>query len=459
MATETTNSVAINIDIVSEKELPKTVLKLAWPVVVEMTFFGLGAIINTILVGRLGASALAAVGLAQQVEFMIQVFFAAIGIGGTAIVARHIGAGEGDRANKAMNQTFVLSYILGLAITVPVLAFASEAMVLMRARPDVVVLGADYIRIISFSILPGYLLIGGCACIRGAGNTRTPMIIMMGVTVCNVVFGYLLIYGGLGFPSLGVSGAALAMGISRLIGACAVIAILVKGTGFLKYSFRDAFHMDFGMIKRIFSVGLPAGIEQIQLQVALTIYTVVISSLGTQVMAAHSLAIRIESLAFMPGFGFGIAAMTLVGQSLGAKKPELAEKAGNLAQRYAMIVMTLIGGILFVYGEEIASIFISDAAVIGLAAVSMKIWAFGMTMMGKSNTLAGGLRGAGDTRWVLLIMTACVWLLRLPLAFFFAYTLELGAIGAWTAAVLDMNARGLFMWRRFSAGKWKSIQV
>lgn len=457
--TKLTAASSVNIEKISEAELPKAVITLAWPVVLEMTFFGFGGIINTILVGRLGAASLAAVGLAQQVEFMMHVLFAAVGIGATAIVARHIGAGEGEQANLAVVQTFILAVILGILLTLPVWIFASEAMVILRAKPDVVVLGTKYIYAICFSFVPAYILFAGCSCIRGAGNTRTPMIIMMGVTVCNIFFGYLLIYGGLGFPALGVLGAGIAMSLSRTIGAVAVLAILLKGVGPLKYYLSKACKIDTEMMKRIFNIGLPAGLEQLQMQVAMTIYMIILSSLGTVVIAAHSLAMKIEMLAFMPGFGFGVAAMTLVGQSLGAQRPDLGEKAADLAQKYAMIAMTVIGALLFIFGRQLSSIFITDAAVIGLAALSMKIWAFGMTMMGKSNTLAGGLRGAGDTRWVLIIMTASIWCLRLPLAFLFAFTFKLGAAGAWTAAVIDMNARGFLMWWRFAVGKWKTIQV
>jgi putative MATE family efflux protein len=191
----------------------------------------------------------------------------------------------------------------------------------------------------------------------------------------------------------------------------------------------------------------------------MTVYTVILSSLGTKVYAAHSIAMRIEGLAFMPGFGFGMAAMALVGQSLGAGRPDVGEMAARLARKYAMIVMTMVGAIMFFFGAGMASLFISDLQVITLSALGLKIWALAMPMMGTSNTLAGGLRGAGDTRWVLLIMTGCIWLLRLPLAYLLALALHLGPVGAWTAAVLDVNMRGIFLWWRFSRGGWKKIKI
>jgi putative MATE family efflux protein len=212
------------------------------------------------------------------------------------------------------------------------------------------------------------------------------------------------------------------------------------------------------MIRRIFRIGLPAGLEQIQFQLAMIFYTVILSSLGTMVYAAHSIAMRIENLAFMPGMGFGMAAMALVGQSLGAGRPELGERAAHLARKYAIILMTLVGAFMFFFGQGMASLFIADLQVIALSALGLKIWALAMPMLGTSNTLAGGLRGAGDTRWVLLIMTGCIWALRLPLAYLLAITFRLGPVGAWSAAVLDINVRGFFLWWRFSKGGWKKIK-
>ena len=454
-----TGASSINIEKLTESDLPRTVISLAWPVVLEMTFFGLGSIINTILVGRLGASSLAAVGLGQQVEFIPQVIFTAVNVGTLAIVSRHIGAGEVQAANHTAGQSAILAVIFGLLFLVPMWLYAEQALELLRARPDVVVLGAKYIRSIVLSMIPALILTSGGAALRGAGNTKTPMIIMVVVTVFNIIFGYLLIYGGFGFPAMGVPGAGIAVSIARTIGALAVITILVRGSGLLKYQISSLLTIDFSEMRRIFRIGLPAGVEQIQLQGAMIIYTVLLSSLGTIVFAAHSVAMRIENLAFMPGFGFGIAAMTMVGQSLGAERPELGEKAAYLAQKYAAITMTVIGCFMFFFGRQIASLFISDPEVIRLATLYLQMWTLAMPMMGTSNALAGGLRGAGDTRWVLVIMTLSSWLVRLPIGFLLVMVFHLGPVGAWAAGIIDINVRGVFIWMRFATGKWKGIKI
>lgn len=449
----------IDIEHLTESDLPRTVLSLAWPVVVEQTFFALGSMINTILVGRIGASALAAVGLGQQAVFLPQVIFTAVSIGATAVVARHIGAGENEEANGTLRQAIILAIVFGLVFCAPLWFLAEQIMTLLRARPDVVELGATYIRTVMPALTPYLILFAGNSVLRAAGNTKTPMIVMIVVNVLNVLLGYTLIYGGFGFPALGVPGAGIAVSISRAIGALVVIVVLIRGSGPIKYGLSRALAFDFGEMRRIFGVGFPAGAEQAQFQIAFTIYAVIIASLGTVTYAAHAVAMRVEGFAFMPGWGFGIAAMTLVGQSLGAGRAELGEKAAYLAQRYAMLTMTAVGALMFFFGRQMSSLFISDPEVIQLSTLGIRIWAFAMPMMGTGNTLAGALRGAGDTRWVFFIMTLCVWCVRVPLAFLLAQIADLGAAGAWTGAVLDVNSRGVLMWWRFATGKWKTIEI
>ncbi len=454
-----TGAGSINIAELREADLPRTILTLAWPVVVEQTFFAFGSVINTILIGRLGASALAAIGLGQQAEFMPQVIFAAVVVGATAIVARHVGAGEAQEANHTVGQSIILAVVFGVVFSVPLWLFAEQAMALLRARPDVVELGARYIRAVTPSLLPSLILAAGGSVLRGAGDTRSPMLIMIAVSILNLVLGYTLIYGALGLPALGVLGAGIAASISRAMGAIGIVAVLVKGSGILKYRLSSALSFDLSEMRRIFGIGLPAGAEQAQMQIAFTIYAVIISSLGTVTYAAHAVAMRVEGFAFMPGWGFGIAAMALVGQSLGAERPEIGEKAAYLAQRYAMILMTVVGALMFFFGRQLSSIFISDPEVIRVSALGVKVWAFAMPMLGTSNTLAGALRGAGDTRWVFVFMTLCIWIVRLPVAYALAHMAHLGAAGAWTGAVLDINVRGALAWRRFARGKWKTIKI
>jgi Na+-driven multidrug efflux pump len=195
------------------------------------------------------------------------------------------------------------------------------------------------------------------------------------------------------------------------------------------------------------------------MQGAMNIYTIVISSLGTAIYAAHALTMRVEMFAFAPSFGFGMAAAILVGQSLGAKKPDLAKRTGYLAQRYCVAAMVSLGLITFIFARQLIGIFTNDPEVMKIGTLGLQIWALAMPGMATNQTLAGGLRGAGDTRRVFILNTVSMWTIRVGGSALMVFLFHLGAPGAWISAVLDQSIRAILMWRRFAGGKWQSIKV
>jgi putative MATE family efflux protein len=258
---------------------------------------------------------------------------------------------------------------------------------------------------------------------------------------------------------MGVQGAGVARAISSFVGGVIILIILLRGRGVFKYRLRTALAFDWFEVKRILRVGLPALLNSLQMRGAMTTYTIILSSLGTTVFAAHALAMRVEEFAFMPSFGFGAAATTLVGQCLGARKPDLAKRAGYLIQRYCVVTLVVLGAGTFAFSRQLIGIFIDDPEVIRIGATGLRLWALAMPGMATNNSFAGGLRGAGDTRWVLLLSAVGMWTMRVGGGALLVFALHLGAPGAWTGAVVDHTVRGLLMWRRFAGGKWQSIEV
>ena len=210
------------------------------------------------------------------------------------------------------------------------------------------------------------------------------------------------------------------------------------------------------------NVGVPSGVEQAQFNIAFMLYTRIIASLGTVALAAHGVTLALQSLTFNVGFGLSVATTALVGQSLGAQRPDLAEKATWLTTRYSLIFMITLGIVMMFLGEQITALFVGgDSAdeVTHIGGQLLFIFAFAMPGIAISLTLGGALRGAGDTRAVLIIMTVTTWLVRLVPAYILAITLGLGVPGAWMAAILDINVRAALMFWRFRRGKWKRIVV
>ncbi len=432
------------------------VLALALPAVGEQLLNMTVGLVDTFMVGHLGASSVAAVGLANQAIMLATTFFAAVATGVTALVARHTGAREPEAANRILHQGYLLGITLGLTVTLLALGLAEPIIIALRAPADVIAPGASYLRIASVIFVSAAWMFIGNAALRGAGDTRSPMLIMLVVNVVNIVVAYLFIYGPGPFPSLGVTGSALGAAAGRGTGGVLVTILLWRGRANLKLHLAGLVP-DATQVKRIFNIGLPAGAEMLMMRLGMTAYVTTVAALGTKPYAAHQLALQGESLAFMPGFGFAVAATTLVGQGLGAKDPDRARADAYLAQRMAVILMSAMGVIFFFFAGPIIDIFIDDPEVVQLGIWPLRLVAFSQPALATMMVLAGGLRGAGDTRATLVITAAGLWLVRLPLALLL--TGPLGLVGAWIAMGVDLNLRGLGMWLRFKSGRWAQIKV
>lgn len=437
-------------------ERTQRVLALALPAVGEQLLNMAVGLIDTFMVGHLGASAVAAVGLSNQAIMLATTFFSAVATGVTALVARHTGAREPEGANVILHQGYLVGALLGVITTALALAFSGPIMTALRAPADVISPGGSYLRIASTIFVSAAWLFIGNAALRGAGDTRSPMKIMLVVNLVNIVVAYLFIYGPGPFPQWGVAGSALGAAAGRGTGGLLVTALLWRGRVGLKLRLASLVP-DPAQLRRIANIGLPAGAELLMMRLGMMAYVTTVAALGTKAYAAHQLALQGESLAFMPGFGFATAATTLVGQGLGAGDPRRARADGYLARRMAIILMVAMGVIFFVFAGPIIDLFIDDPEVVQLGIWPLRLVAFSQPALATMMVLSGGLRGAGDTRATLVITATGLWGVRLPLALLL--TGPLGLIGAWIAMGVDLQVRGLGMWLRFRSGKWAGIRV
>jgi putative MATE family efflux protein len=431
-------------------------LALALPAVGEQLLNMAVGLADTFMVGHLGAAAVAAVGLANQAVMLVTTFFFALATGVTALVARHIGAKEPDRASVIVHQGYLLGALIGLIATALGLAFATPTLYILQAPAEVVAPGATYLSIVALTFLLASWLFIGNACLRGAGDTRSPMLTMLVVNVVNIAVAYAFIYGPGPLPALGVAGSAVGAATARGIGGLIVAGLLLRGRAGLRLNLRRLLP-DLTQIKRILNIGLPAGAEQLLMRFGMTAYAMTVATLGTQAFAAHQLALQGESLSFMPGMGFAVAATTLVGQGLGAHDPGRAKADGYLARRLAVIVMSAMGVIFFLFPAQIIGVFINDPEVIRLGIWPLRLVAFSQPALATLLVLAGALRGAGDTRATMVITASGLWLIRLPLALLLIG--PFGLLGAWIAMGIDLNLRGLGMWLRFKGGSWARLKV
>lgn len=449
-----------------ELTVRRRVLTLAWPAVVEMMLAMSVGLINTYIVGHLGSTALTAVGLSGQITVLGTVLFGALGVGSTALVARFIGAGDPDEANRIAQQSVLMAVVIGLFTALLIFASAPQLLSLLGAESDVVSIGTGYLRLLSIGVILLPILLTGTAILRGAGDTRTPMLVMLCVNVIDASLGWSLAHGIGPLPELGVSGPGISASLGRSVGALLVLALFVRGRGQIHLKLLQK--TDYGWalprpdkerIKRILNIGLPSGGEQLLMRVAQVMIAIIITALGTQVYASHQISIQILSLSFMPGWGFAVASTTLVGQELGAGRPDRAEQSNYESLRLALIVMCGVGLLLFLFPEPIIRIFNTEPEVVNNGIQALRIAALTQPLLALSFVFSGSLRGAGDTRSTLIILGFSMWFVRLPISWLASGPLGWGLQGAWAGISADFAVRSLLLGWRFRSGKWQNIKV
>jgi putative MATE family efflux protein len=433
----------------------RQVLGLAWPAVVEQILIVGVDLTDLFIVGHLGAVALSAVGLTGQVVLLAIAFFSAIGVGCLALIARQIGAGAHAEAGRILQQSILVAAALGTLAGLGMAVFAPDILRGLGAEPDVVSLGVPFMRLVALSLPLLAIAFVANSAMRAAGDTRTPMQLTSLQLIVNAALGLFLVYGP---PHLSVVGVGVATSVARGALGLAAMGLLWRGRSGLRLASHD-WKPDRDRLWRVLRVGLPAGVEQMLMQFALVSVTVVITNLGTVQYAAHNVSLRIMSLSYLPGWGFAVAASTLVGQGLGANDPRRAEAGAYAALRLAISVMLVVGAALYVLAEPIARIFTNDAGVIAASISAIHVAALSQPIMATSFVFVHSLRGAGDTRTVLAITSASIWTVRLGVAYVGAHVLGWGLAGAWLGLPADFAVRALCGWARFRGGKWQKVKV
>jgi len=436
----------------------RTILALAWPAIVDNLLHTLTLTMDMIMVGRLGASSLAAVGLGGQVIFIFQSLMIAVTAGTVAMVAWSVGEKSMQKARNVLEQSLVSGSCAALVATPFLYVFVDDFLKIYRAEADLLSLSADYLQIAVFGTVFIFICLACAQSLRGAGDTRTPLLVSSTINVVNIGLNYIFIFGKYGFPVMGVRGAALGTTLAFMWGSALYFFLLWRNHLRLSISFRG-FHLDLPMVRKILNIGTPAALEQLVIQMGFLVFTIIITSFGTTSIAAHQIGMRIQSFSFMPGFGFSMAATALVGQNLGAKNPAQAEKSGWEACKLAILLMTVGGFFIFIFARQIAVVFVSEPAVIDKAVVFIRILAFGEPAIAIHFTIAGALRGAGDTKWPLYASTAGLYGLRIPMAIILGFGVGLGVFGPWIAMTAEYFVRAFIISLRFKKGGWKTITV
>jgi len=448
-------------DGIASRELYSDIIRIAWPSLIELILTQLASMVDQMMVGGLGTWALSAVGLCNQPKFLLMSMVIALNVGATAMVARSRGANQQEKANHFLRQALFLTLILSLLMSVLGYVFAEPMIRFMGGKTDeqTIAAGIVYLRIQMIGFAFVCLTMTATATLRGVGNSRTAMIYNMVANVVNVILNYLLIEGHFGFPRMEVVGASLATIIGQFVAFVMAMYTLIRGKSYIKLTISRHFRVDIEAVKAIAKVGIPAMIEQLIMRAGMIIYTKQISALGTDAFATHNACMSIHAMTFQLGQGFSVASTSLIGQSLGKRRPDMAECYSIRTQRLGLCASLVLAAIGFFLGESIVGLYLEEQELIAMGGRIMMMVALMQPFMASQLILAGSLRGAGDTKATAIITFLTILCVRPIIAHFAINTLEWSVYGAWFAMVIDQLVRSLLISIRYRKGAWKSIKV
>ncbi|MDR1000235.1 MAG: MATE family efflux transporter [Clostridiales bacterium] len=446
-------------DIPPTKEAYQSAINIALPAVAEMVSISVIGMADTVMVGKLGTYAIAAVGLTAQARMIFLCVFFALNVGVTAVVSRRKGSGDQAAANLCLRQSLLIAICMAALMSVASVISARGLMILSGAQNDTIEPATQYFQILGMGMVFQVLSMVICAAQRGVGLTKITMYVGIVANVVNVIFNYLLIGGNFGFPRLEVRGAAIATVMGNAVGMALAIASVLRGNGYLRIRRSDSWKPDWDMLKILGKIGGGSMVEQLALRVGFFLYALVVANLGTDAFAAHQITMQLLGLSFTFADGIGIAATSLVGQSLGAKRPDLSIMYGQIGQRIAFIIALGLAGLSIAGMNFFPALFTNERHLIELSSSLIILLAIIQPFQMSQVVMSGALRGAGDTKYVALSMLLAVGIVRPAAAYLLTYAAGLGVVGAWWAILVDQIARLLFMQLRLIGGKWMKIEV
>lgn len=442
----------------TNKELYKSTFAIAWPSALENLLISLISAIDMMMVGFLGKEAISAVGIVTQPKFICLAPIFAINTSVIVFVARRKGANLQHEANDFMKIGLILSTIVTLILCSLSFMFAEELLRFAGAQNDYIEMGVTYFRILLVSLVPYSIGLTMTAAQRGAGYTKISMVTNLTANVVNIIFNFLLIHGLCGFPALGVTGAAIATAIGNFVSFFIALYSITRKNGYLHLNFQGI--KDFiNKLKLLVSIMNNALIEQIFLRFGFFSFSKVVAALGTAEFAAHQVCMNVMQISFALGDGLQVANTSLVGQSLGAKRKDLAIVRTRISQIMGITIAMIICFIICYFDSEIVSLFTHDEPVIALAVIPMLMLGITVLFQIPQVIIVGSLRGAGDVKFVAWMMLLCVGIIRPAFGYLFAYPLGLGLVGAWIGLFLDQITRFIISFIRFKTGKWLEIKV
>nr|WP_139070161.1 MATE family efflux transporter [Bacillus sp. FJAT-27225] len=429
----------------TNKQKLGVILALALPAMIENILQTVVGFVDTLFVAKIGLNEVTAVGVANAILAVYLAIFMAIGVGTSSLISRNIGAGEMGRAKSIARQSTIISIIAGILFAIITLLFSDPLLRMMGATEEVLTDGRLYLQIVGLSSVFIALMLTFGSILRAAGDTKTPMKVSLWINVVHIALDYILIFGLIGLPGFGVAGAAWATVIVRILGTFALYYYIKKSS--------VSFSMFGGGSKEdtrsILSLSTPAAMERLVMRLGQVLYFGLIVKIGSDTYAAHTIAGNIETFSYMPGYGLAVAATTLVGQHIGAKRFRDAYQYGILTTGVAVGFMSLIGVVLYFLSPWFATWFTKDQNAIDMVVTALRIDAFAQPALAVGLVLAGALQGSGDTKSPMYSTAIGMWGIRVIGVYILGIQLGMGIAGIWISIAIDLYVRGAYLFYKF----------
>ncbi|RJP37057.1 MAG: MATE family efflux transporter [Phycisphaerales bacterium] len=449
--------------VVTTGSVRRMLFVLAVPVLTEQLLNALVGIGDTFWAGRVSAVATNAIGLAAYVAWLASMLFAMVGTGTTALVSRFWGARQPEEANDIAHQAILLAAAIGVATSAALMALAPVFARMQGMSGESGRIAVTYLRLNAISAPMLSVTLAGSAALRGAGDMRTPMAIQAAINVVNMIVSPCLLYGLGPLPALGVDGIALGTVTAETLGAAIMIVLLVRGRAGLRLR-PSRFRPEAARIGRIMRIGIPAGADGVIMWSGHFVFLIIIAYLATGAIgdayyAAHIVAVRTEAFTYLPAIAWGTAAATMIGQALGAGDAKRAIRAGHEAVLQCGLLNCVVAVLFYAGAEQIYAIMHTDALVRAAGVTPFRILALLQPVLGMSIVYIHGMRGAGDTRFPMLITLIGIIVVRLPIGYVCGTLLSGGLLGAWMGMCADIIWRALAALIRYRGHRWVHTRV
>lgn len=438
----------------TEVKMSKAILLLSIPMVLEMVMESVFAVVDIFFVSKLGADAVATVGITESVNTIVYAIGMGLGLATTSLVSRRIGEKKPEEASKTAVQAILVASVISIAIGIPGAIFSSDILRLMGASENIVENLSGYTAVMLGGNIVIMLLFIINAVFRSSGDAAIAMRVLWLGNILNIILDPCLIFGLGPFPELGITGAAVATTIGRGTAVLYQFYILFRGKHRIVIAARHLV-VNLKIMGKLLSLSV-GGIGQNLIATTSWIGLVrIIALFGSEVVAGYTIAIRIVLFVLLPSWGISNAAATLVGQNLGAGKPERAERAVWFTGKVNVILLGFVGLILILFPDFFIRLFIDDDNVVRYGANGLRIISYGFAAYGLGMVLINSFNGSGDTTTPVKINFLVFWLIEIPLAYFLAIVLSFNETGVFTAIVISETLLTIVAWLIFRKGKWK----